>query len=115
MNNVWNEDLLDSGLYEKIITPIAEKALAKYGDKVLKLGFCESIKCDIDGYKVELINNPVIHEPLFSLMWPDFSDSECQCNVQIEPPHLKDRIYVSIHHFIKGKWITEKEKKNGKQ
>lgn len=109
--NIWDEEVLDSGLYEKIINPIAKKALDKYGDKVLKLKLPKSIKCNIDGYKVELINNPVIHEFLFPIMWPDFADTECQCNVQIEPPHLKDRIYVSIHHFIKGKWITEREEK----
>lgn len=97
-----DEDCWDSGLFEKVLYPTAKKALDLYADKIKK---SKSYKCVVDGYKVELIDNPIVNEDLFPIMWPKYKDSEKQMNIQIE---IEGRLYIGgIFYLIKGEWIKD--------
>ena len=92
----------DSGLYDLILYPTAKKALDLHADKVKK---SIPFNCEIDGYKVEMIQNNVINEELFPFMFPQFQDAEKMININVE---IKGRIYVgAIYYLIKGKWVKD--------
>ena len=97
-----DENCWDSGLQEKILTPISKKALDLYGDKIKR-----SKKVVVDGYKVELINNHIIKNDLFPIMYPHFKDAEKMINIQIE---IKGRIYIgALYYLINGEWVKDND------
>jgi hypothetical protein len=97
MSEMW-----DSGLWDKVIYPIGDEAIEKYGDEIRQT---DSIKGEVQGYEVELVNNPVILEGLFKFLFPECAGTECQVNIYIR----KDgKTYVPIYQYIDGKWRKDK-------
>jgi hypothetical protein len=101
-------DLWDSGLEDDLIRPLAEKALIKFGDFVVKNKQHEFI---MDGHQIRMLLNDVLHNGFFRehMLSDKFKKAEHQVNIEVGVPAGKpEKWFVGIwYRFKDGHWQDE--------
>ena len=97
----------DSGLEERVIRPIAAKAILFYADKIINQ-HRKQLDVKIDDYEVTLIRNNILTDSIyFDLICPESRHAKYMINVEVK---INERRFVGLFYMLKGgEWIDDRQ------